>query len=290
MINYYEIQIQGYLDEHWQDWFDGMSITLKEDGTTLLSGPVADQPALYGILRRVRDLGLPLILVRLCDRQTLNAQRVECMKLHAPSQLAALMKMVGWILMLLLAVLLFVLASHYLSLDPDVYFSEQREVYIANTIPLLMHVAGSMLATIIGPFQFLKKLRTGRYSKIHRWLGRLYLIGVLIGGLGGSYLAVIAYGGPMARLGFMSIAGIWLVSGFMAYTNIRNRRIEPHRKWMIVNYAITFAGVTLRLWQMLFGTIGLDFLTSYNIVAWLSWVPNLLIALSVINRDHSTEK
>lgn len=212
------------------------------------------------------------------------------MKLNAPSQLTSLLKLIGWILMLLLAALLFVLASRYLSLDPDVYFSEQREVYIANTIPLLMHVAGSMLATIIGPFQFLKKLRTGRYSKIHRWLGRLYLIGVLIGWLGGSYLAVIAYGGLMARLGFMTIAAIWLVSGFMAYINIRNKRIEPHRKWMIINYAITFAGVTLRLWQMLFGMIGLDFLTSYNIVAWLSWVPNLLIALSVINRNHSAEK
>lgn len=212
------------------------------------------------------------------------------MKLNASSQLTALLKLIGWILMLLLAVLLFVLASRYLSLDPDVYFSEQQEVYIANTIPLLMHVAGSMLATIIGPFQFLKKLRTGRYAKIHRWLGRLYVLSVLIGGMGGSYLATIAYGGPMARLGFMSIAAIWLVSGFMAYINIRNKRIELHRKWMIINYAITFAGVTLRLWQMLFGTIGLDFLTSYNIVAWLSWVPNLLIALWIINRDHPAEK
>lgn len=212
------------------------------------------------------------------------------MKIGIPSQLTALAKTVGWILMLLLAILLFLIASRYLSLDPDVYFSEQREVYIANTIPLIMHVAGSMLATLIGPFQLLKKLRAGRYAKIHRWLGRLYLLSVLVGGLGGSYLATIAYGGPMARLGFMTIATIWLVSGFMAYINIRNKRIEPHRKWMIVNYSITFAGVTLRLWQMLFGTIGLDFLTSYNIVAWLSWMPNLLIALWIINRDHLAEK
>lgn len=267
-----------------------MTVTREEDGTTLLFGPMPDQPALYGILRRVRDLGLPLILARLCDQQNLNAQRIESMKLNTPSQLTAMVKMIGWVLMLLLAVLLFVLASRYLSLDPDVYFSEQREVYIANTNPLLIHVAGSMLATIIGPFQFLKKLRTGRYTKIHRWLGRLYLTGVLIGGLGGSYLGTIAYGGPMARLGFMTIAAIWLVSGFMAYINIRNKRIEPHNKWMIINYAITFAGVTLRLWQILFSTIGLDFLTSYNIVAWLSWAPNLLIALWIINRDHSAEK
>jgi len=61
MADFYEIRIRGHLDAQWQDWFDGMSITLEADGTTLLSGPVLDQPALYGLLRRVRDLRLPLV-------------------------------------------------------------------------------------------------------------------------------------------------------------------------------------------------------------------------------------
>jgi len=56
MTHFYEIRIAGHLDAHWADWFDGMSITLEEDGATLLSGPVPDQPALYGLLRKVRDL------------------------------------------------------------------------------------------------------------------------------------------------------------------------------------------------------------------------------------------
>ena len=63
MTQFYEIRIEGHLDGQWADWFDGMSITLEEDGTTLLSGPVPDQPALYGLLRKVRDLGLPLVAV-----------------------------------------------------------------------------------------------------------------------------------------------------------------------------------------------------------------------------------
>jgi hypothetical protein len=73
MTHIYQIRIEGQLDGQWTDWFDGMSITLEADGTTLLSGPVADQPALYGLLRKVRDLGLPLIAV---NRQTgaLNPQ------------------------------------------------------------------------------------------------------------------------------------------------------------------------------------------------------------------------
>jgi hypothetical protein len=83
MTHFYEIRIAGHLDAHWADWFDGMSITLEEDGTTLLSGPVPDQPALYGLLRKVRDLGLPLVSVRqLKDeshQQILNTQRIEPM-------------------------------------------------------------------------------------------------------------------------------------------------------------------------------------------------------------------
>ena len=63
MTHFYEIRIEGRLDARWQDWFDGMTVTMDSDGTTLLSGPVPDQPALYGLLRKVRDLGLPLISV-----------------------------------------------------------------------------------------------------------------------------------------------------------------------------------------------------------------------------------
>ncbi|HKZ82453.1 MAG TPA: hypothetical protein VJ793_02215 [Anaerolineae bacterium] len=63
MTHFYEIRIEGRLDAQWQDWFDGMSVTLEEDGTTLLSGRVPDQPALYRLLRKVRDLGLPLVSV-----------------------------------------------------------------------------------------------------------------------------------------------------------------------------------------------------------------------------------
>ena len=60
----YEICIQGYLDERWVGWFEGLTITLKENGNTLLTGPVVDQAALHGLLRKVRDLSLPLLSVR----------------------------------------------------------------------------------------------------------------------------------------------------------------------------------------------------------------------------------
>ena len=59
----YQIRLKGHLGSQWADWFDGLTITLEEDGDTLLTGPVVDQAALHGLLRKVRDLGMPLISV-----------------------------------------------------------------------------------------------------------------------------------------------------------------------------------------------------------------------------------
>ena len=59
----YQIRIKGHLGPQWTDWFEGLTIKLEEDGDTLLTGPVVDQAALHGLLRKVRDLGLPLVSV-----------------------------------------------------------------------------------------------------------------------------------------------------------------------------------------------------------------------------------
>ena len=59
----YQIRIKGHLGPQWADWLEGLNITLEENGETLITGPVVDQAALFGLLRKVRDLGLPLISV-----------------------------------------------------------------------------------------------------------------------------------------------------------------------------------------------------------------------------------
>ena len=63
----YQIRIKGHLDREWTDWFGGLTITLEDNGETLLTGPVVDQAALHGLLKRVRDLGMPLLSVICVD-------------------------------------------------------------------------------------------------------------------------------------------------------------------------------------------------------------------------------
>ena len=59
----FQIRIKGHLGHQWTDWFDGMAITLEDDGNTLLTGPVADQATLHGLIKKVRDLGMPLVSI-----------------------------------------------------------------------------------------------------------------------------------------------------------------------------------------------------------------------------------
>jgi uncharacterized membrane protein len=142
-----------------------------------------------------------------------------------------------------------------------------------------------MLAALLGPFQLLRKSTTRRYVRMHRWVGRVYLVGVLVGGLGGLYMAPLAYGGLSTRVGFSLLAGLWLFTGGMAYARIRAKQIEAHRQWMIRNYALTFAAETLRLWLIgLQALADVPQLEAYLTVAWLSWVPNLLIAEWIVDR------
>lgn len=149
---------------------------------------------------------------------------------------------------------------------------------------LFAHVFGSAFALALGPFQFWTWLRS-RHPVLHRWLGRLYLgIGVLVGGLAGFMMAFNASGGSFARLGFGCLAVAWLASGFMAWRAIRAGDPQSHRRWMVRNFSLTFAAVTLRLWLPGMVASGVPFASAYLIVAWLCWVPNLVVAEVFWNR------
>ena len=196
----------------------------------------------------------------------------------------------GWYPVLALSMLMALVASRYLSLNPEVYFPEQREVYEAHTLGILLHVIGAILAVLLGPFQFHPRIRA-RYIRLHRAMGRLYLLGILVGGLSGIYMSSLAFGGFAARSGFFVLAVSWLTSGWMAYRRIRAGDIASHREWMLRSYALTFAAVTLRLWQVVLSELlGVPFEQAYQTVAWLCWVPNLMFIEYWISKTRPSRR
>jgi len=139
------------------------------------------------------------------------------------------------------------------------------------------HLAASAVALGLGPFQFDAGLRSRR-PRLHRWMGRIYLSGILVGGVSGLVLARFSQGGIVAHVGFACLAAAWLSTGAMAYRRILEGNAASHRRWMIRNYALTFAAVMLRVYLPASLLAGIPFALSYPAISWLCWVPNLVVA------------
>jgi uncharacterized membrane protein len=117
----------------------------------------------------------------------------------------------------------------------------------ANTpLALWAHLGGSWIALLVGPLQLNGRLRN-RAIELHRWLGRSYVIGVLIGGAGGLALAVTSNQGIVTHLGFGALAVGWLFCTIQGYRAIRGGDEVVHRAWMMRSFALTFAAVMLRI-------------------------------------------
>ena len=159
----------------------------------------------------------------------------------------------------------------------SVVHPDMRATFEANAFAIKAHIFASAVALTLGPFQFSTRLRT-RFLAVHRWMGRVYLaVGVGVGGLAGLYMAAHSFGGIVAHLGFGGLAIAWLYTGVRAYLAIRARDIAAHRRWMVRNFSLTFAAVTLRLYLPALLLTG-NFEAGYALIAWLCWVPNLLVA------------
>jgi uncharacterized membrane protein len=161
---------------------------------------------------------------------------------------------------------------------------DMRPAFEANRGAIYVHVFAAFFALALGPFQFSTRLRTARLA-LHRWMGRLYLgVGVLLGGISGLYIAFFAHGGAVAQAGFAFLAIAWLYTGLRAYLAIRGRDVGAHRRWMVRNFALSFAAVMLRIWVPLSFVAGLEFEAAYRVIAWLCWMPNLVVAELQFNR------
>jgi uncharacterized membrane protein len=166
-----------------------------------------------------------------------------------------------------------VFAYAFMPLGANVH-PDMRATFQAQKAAVYLHVFGSAVALVLGPWQFSSRLRAAR-PKLHRWMGMTYLtVGV------GP--ATTAYGGIPSTLGFGCLALAWLYTANHAWGEARARNFAAHRRWMIRNFALTFAAVTLRIYLPGSMAAGLPFEHAYPAMAWLCWVPNLMVAEWVI--------
>ena len=151
---------------------------------------------------------------------------------------------------------------------------------------LVLHLAGGAVAITAGLVQIWLGL-TGRTSALHRVLGKVYGTGVLIGSVGGFYLALTIPAHLPYKVGLLGLNVAWLLTTGMAIYAIRTRRIQQHREWMLRSYTVTFAFVTYRLvsaWLRSWIHVADDPIADDidTLMAWACWAVPLVLAEPLI--------
>ncbi len=180
-------------------------------------------------------------------------------------------------LMLLAWAFLILFAGKFVLNDALPYFGLDEEVfgrYWRMKWPLIGHISGGLLALVLGPFQFWAGFRN-KYLKVHRWMGRLYLTGILIGTISSVTLALTT--GVEIHISWavslIVLAMAWFFTSGMALRFILLKRVNLHKEWMIRSYVVTFAFV---LFRWLNGMAWIHEFGNFTIVGpnliWISWV------------------
>ncbi|EJL71514.1 DUF2306 domain-containing protein [Chryseobacterium populi] len=177
---------------------------------------------------------------------------------------------------------------------PLIYvFVEHQHTFLSSKIPEVLHnmtwrisfffhIIFGGLALFIGWRQFGNKFRNKRPA-VHKVIGKIYVFSAVISSISGIYLGFYANGGLISSLGFICLGVIWFYTTALAVLKIKNGNIQMHQRLMVYSYACAFAAVTLRLWYPLLKSWIGDPGNAYLVVAWLCWIPNLIVA-GLINR------
>ena len=190
-----------------------------------------------------------------------------------------------------LAWLIFVSCCLLFSFQPVKYFLAEGSIGLLNSKPtdsymymssFYIHIIFGGIALLIGWIQFSKKLRE-KYLKLHRTIGKIYVISVFISGPFAFYIGFFVFGGIPTQIGFTLGALIWILFTYMGYSAIRKGNVAKHKEYMMYSYAGTFAAVTLRLWLPMLMAF-MSFKIAYGIAVWLSWMPNVIVAYLIIHK------
>jgi uncharacterized membrane protein len=197
---------------------------------------------------------------------------------------------VAWLALSALAIAVFAPLRYLLHSVPDLAATgdELARHYAAQPAwaqaALVLHAGTGGLALLLSPVQLSARVRA-RVPCLHRIVGRTVLAAIGVAGVAGLVLSSVSLAGSLGTAGFGMLALAWLTCAALGLRAILRGDVAAHRRWMIRTFALTYAGVTLRLWLIvLIPLFGGDFLQAYLLTPFLSWVPNLVVAELVVRR------
>jgi uncharacterized membrane protein len=176
----------------------------------------------------------------------------------------------------LLSVLVGLVALRWLVWPVETSMALVAHYLDGQALALWTHIAAAPLAMLLGPLQLLPRLRA-RAPAVHRWTGRLYGLAVLAGGVSSLALLPGFLGSTWAATGFALLGIAWIGTTAMGVAEARAGNYAAHRRWMLRSLALTFAAVMLRLYMPFLILGGMTEIQTYDVTAWLCWVPNLVV-------------
>ncbi|HWA56799.1 MAG TPA: DUF2306 domain-containing protein [Gemmatimonadales bacterium] len=150
------------------------------------------------------------------------------------------------------------------------------QVFAHSPVAAILHLGGGTIALVAGAFQVNRRFRE-RSWRLHRRLGMLYVLGVVMSGNAALELSVTSRADLVARSGLATLALVWLGTTLLALAAIWRRDIPAHHRWMYRSYALSLSAVTLRIYMPASVVLGIPFDEAYRAVTWLCWVTNLVI-------------
>lgn len=190
-------------------------------------------------------------------------------------------------LFLVLGIALSLNSLKYLNFDPSYGFLRLKQSAIATGWYLPAYYSHVLISALILLAGFFQVSNIGRkWIKLHRWLGRIYVFGILFfAAPGGLVMSMFIDRGPWVLTSFLMQVGLWFVFTSIAFRKILNGDIEAHRKWMWRSFALACAAITLRIYIFIFSfSIDLSQPGAYAVIAWASWVVNLVVVEWAVTR------
>lgn len=198
-----------------------------------------------------------------------------------------------FILLCVFAILIGIYPLMYAFVEPKYTFLATKPPQILYNLiwktAFITHIVFGGIALFTGWRQFGIKFRNN-HIRLHKSIGKIYIGCVVFSSISSIYMGFYANGGIIAASGFISLGIIWLLTTCFALFYIRKGNIDKHQRLMVYSYACTFAAATLRLWLPFLTALTADPENSYLAVAWLCWVPNIIVAYFINKHRANSQK